>query len=73
MKKYYWMRIQKCNKSKTAFEIWYSYFKYKAIFFSLFNASVSFHGYINKILVEKLDIFVIIYLNDNMIYIEDTG
>ena len=39
--------------------------------FGLFNAPASFQGYINKILAEKLDIFVIVYLNDIFIYIED--
>ena len=41
--------------------------------FGLFNPSVSFQGYINKILAEKLDIFVIVYLDDIFIYIEDPG
>ena len=34
------------------------------MFFRLSNAPASFQGYINKILSKKLDIFVIIYLND---------
>ena len=38
------------------------------MFFRLFNAPTSFHNYINKILVEKLDIFVIVYLDDIFIY-----
>ena len=41
--------------------------------FGLFNAPASFQGYINKILVEKLDIFVIVYLDDIFIYTEDQG
>ncbi len=39
--------------------------------FSLFNASASFQGYINKILAEKLDIFIIVYLDDILIYTKD--
>ena len=39
--------------------------------FVLSNALASFQGYINKILVEKRDIFVIVYLDDILIYIED--
>ena len=35
--------------------------------FSFSNALAIFQGYINKILIEKLDIFVIIYLNDILI------
>ena len=41
--------------------------------FGLSNAPASFQGYINKILAEKLDIFVIVYLNDILIYIENQG
>ena len=39
--------------------------------FSLSNTPASFHGYINKILDKKLDIFVIVYLADIFIYTED--
>ena len=39
--------------------------------YRLFNAPVSFQGYINKILAEKLDIFVIVYLDDILIYNKD--
>ena len=41
--------------------------------FRLSNAPTSFKVYINKILVEKLNIFVIVYLNDIFIYNEDQG
>ena len=41
--------------------------------FGLSNAPASFQGYINKILVKKLDIFVIVYLDDIFIYTEDPG
>ena len=41
--------------------------------FGLFNVSASFQGYINKILAEKLNIFVIIYLDYILIYTEDLG
>ena len=41
--------------------------------FGLSNAPASFQGYINKILAEKLDVFVIVYLDHVLIYIEDKG
>ena len=41
--------------------------------FDLSNASASFQGYIIKILAKKLDIFIIVYLDDIFIYIEDLG
>ena len=39
--------------------------------FGLTNAPASFQGYINKILVEKPDIFIIVYLDDILIYTDD--
>ena len=41
------------------------------MFFGLSNAPDTFQGYINKILVKKLDVFVIIYLDDILIYTKD--
>ena len=37
------------------------------MFFGLTNASVSFKQYINKIFIEKFDIFIIVYLDNNFI------
>ena len=39
--------------------------------FGLTNAPATFQGYINKILTEKLDVFVIVYLDNILIYTED--
>ena len=41
--------------------------------FRLSNALISFQGYINKILAEKFNIFVIVYYDDILIYTEDPG
>ena len=41
--------------------------------FGLFNTPASFQRYINKILTEKLDIFVILYLDNILIYTKDLG
>lgn len=39
--------------------------------FGLINVPASFQKYINKIFVKKLDIFVIEYLDNIIIYIDD--
>ena len=39
--------------------------------FGLFNALTIFQRYINKILAKKLDIFVIVYLDNILIYIKN--
>ena len=41
--------------------------------FGFSNAPVTFQGYINKILAKKLNVFVIVYLDDILIYTEDSG
>ena len=70
---YYWMRICKGDKWKTTFQTQYGHFKYQVIPFGLFNAPATFQGYVNKILAEKLDVFVIVYLDDILIYTKDPG
>ena len=68
---YYWMRIREGDEWKTAFWTQYGHFKYQVMPFGLSNAPTTFQGYVTKILAEKLDIFVIVYLDDILIYIED--
>ena len=41
--------------------------------FGLSNAPASFQGYINKILAEKLNVFIIFYIDDILIYTKDEG
>ena len=41
------------------------------MFFSLFNILANFQDYINKVLAKKLNIFIIVYLDDIFIYIKD--
>ena len=41
--------------------------------FGLSNTLSIFQGYVNKILAEKLNIFVIVYLDDILIYVKDLG
>ena len=68
---YHRMRIKEGDEWKTAFRTRYGHFEYQVMPFGLSNAPASFQGYINKILAEKLDIFVIVYLDNIFIYIKD--
>ena len=70
---YHRMRIREGDEWKTAFRTRYGHFEYQVMPFGLTNAPTSFQGYINKILAEKLDIFVIVYLDDILIYTKDDG
>ncbi len=57
----------------TAFCTRDGHFEYQVMPFSLSNAPASFQGYISKIFAEKLDIFVIVYLDNILIYTKDAG
>ena len=70
---YYRMRIREGDEWKTAFRTRYGHFEYQVIPFGLSNAPATFQEYVNKILAEKLNIFVIVYLDDILIYTEDPG
>ena len=70
---YHRMRIREGDEWKTAFRTRYGHFEYQVMPFGLTNAPATFQGYINKILAEKLDVSVIVYLDDIFIYTKDKG
>ena len=43
------------------------------MFFGLSNILTSFQGYINKIMAKKIDVFMIVYLDEIVIYTEDAN
>ena len=65
---YYRFRIKVDDKWKTTFRIRYNHFEYLIMFFNLVNASITFQTYINKILINLIDITYVVYLNDILIY-----
>ena len=67
------MRIREDDEWKTAFQTQYGHFKYQVKRFGLSNAPAIFQEYIIKILAKKLDIFVIVYLDDILSYTKDPG
>src|ERR1700738_2166443 len=58
---------------KTAFRTRYSLFEYNVVPFGLCNAPTTFQHLMNDVLREYLDDFVVIYLNDVLIYSETTS
>ena len=70
---YHRMRIREGDEWKTAFRTRYGHFEYQVMPFGLSNAPATFQGYVNKILAEKLDIFVVVYLDNILIYTKDPG
>ncbi len=70
---YHRMRIREGDEWKMGFCTRYGHFEYQVISFGLSNVPASFQDYINKIFVEKLDIFIVVYLDDILVYTEDPG
>lgn len=65
------MKIRESDEWKTVFKTHYGHFEYQVMPIRVTNIPVAFQGYINKIWAEKLNIFVIMYLNDIFIYTEN--
>ena len=65
------MKINNGNKWKIILKMYYYQFKYLVMSFKFFNITPSFQDYIHKIFVEKLYVFVIVYLKNIFIYSKD--
>ena len=62
------LRIREEDEWKTTFRTRYEHFEYTVLFFDLTNALATFQSFVNKILTKRLDLCVIVYLNDIVIY-----
>ncbi|QRW23577.1 Retrotransposable element Tf2 protein [Rhizoctonia solani] len=63
--------VKEGNKWKTAFRTKYGLYKSLVMTFGLTNAPASFQHFMNKLFKDLLDVCVIIYLNDILIYSKD--
>jgi RNase H-like domain found in reverse transcriptase/Reverse transcriptase (RNA-dependent DNA polymerase) len=65
---YHRVRIREGHEWKTAFRTRYGHFEYLVMPFGLANAPATFQAYINTALAGLLDRFVVVYLDDILIY-----
>ncbi len=63
-----WIWIKEENEWKTVFCTQLEHYEYLIMFFNLINASVTFQIFVNNILQRYLNQFIIVYLNDILVY-----
>ena len=68
---YYRLQIREGDEWKTAFRTRYGLFKYLVMPFGLTNTPASFQSYIHLVLRPYLDITVIIYLDDVLVFLRN--
>jgi hypothetical protein len=62
------LQIQESNISKTAFVLRYGLYVYTVMSFVLTNAPTYFMYLMNKVLMEYLDKFVVMFIDDILVY-----
>ena len=68
---YHLVRIAKGEEWKTAFRTHYGSFKWLVMSFGLSNAPSAFQRFMNKIFSDLLDIYMVVYLDNILIYSDD--
>ena len=65
------LRIKPEDISKTAFRIGYGHYEFTVMLFSLTNAPVAFMDLMNRVFRPYLDKFVVVFIDDILIYSKD--
>ena len=62
------MKIREGDIPKTAFVTRYGQFEYTVVSFGLTNAPAYFMNMMNKVFMDELDRFVVVFIDDILIY-----
>jgi hypothetical protein len=65
---YHQMKIRPSDIPKTAFSTWYGLYEFIVMSFGLTNAPAYFMNLMNKVFMEYLDKFVVVFIDDILIY-----
>jgi hypothetical protein len=65
---YHQLKIRECDIQKTAFISWYGLYKYTVMSFGLTNVPAYFMYLMNKVFMEYMDKFVMVFIDDILVY-----
>jgi hypothetical protein len=65
---YHQLKIRGCDIPKIAFVLRYGLYEYTVMSFGLTNAPVYFMYLMNKVFLEYLDKFVVVFIDDILVY-----
>jgi hypothetical protein len=65
---YHQLKIRECDIPKTAFILQYGLYEYTLMSFGLTNAPAYFMYLMNKVFMEYLDKFVVVFIDDILVY-----
>ena len=69
---YHQLNIKESNVSKTTFRTWYGYYEFLVMHFGLTIALAAFMDLMNRVFHPYLDQFVIIFIDDILVYSKNT-
>jgi hypothetical protein len=66
---YHQLKVQEEDISKTAIQTWYGHYEFLVIPFGLTNAPSMFMDLMNRVFHEYLDSFVVVFIDDILVYL----
>jgi hypothetical protein len=65
---YHQLKVRECDIPKTAFILRYGLYEFTVMSFGLTNAPTYFMYMMNKVFMEYLDKFVVVFIDDILVY-----